>query len=74
MCAGTALGLAYLVWLRDKRWLVVAPLVVVMLLLLNPVGVGQRIISIYHPAGDVDSNRFRTICCETGILMIKAHA
>jgi O-antigen ligase len=73
MWAGTALGLAYLVWLRDKRWLLVAPLMVVLLLLLNPAGVGQRIVSIYHPAGDVDSNRFRAICRETGIEMIKAH-
>ena len=73
MWAGTALGLAYLVWLRDKRWLVVAPLLVVLLLVLNPAGVGQRLVSIYRPAGDVDSNRFRAVCRATGLQMIKAH-
>jgi O-antigen ligase len=73
MWAGTALGLVYLVWLRDKRWLIVAPLLVILLLLLNPAGVGQRIASIYHPAGDLDSNRFRVICRQTGVEMIKAH-
>jgi O-antigen ligase len=73
MWAGTALGLAYLVWLRDKRWLLVAPILLVVLLLLNPAGVGQRIVSICHPAGDVDSNRFRAICRATGVEMIKDH-
>jgi O-antigen ligase len=73
MWGGTALGLAYLLWLRDKRWLLIAPIPVALLLLLNPAGVGQRILSIYHPAGDLDSNRFRVICRQTGVEMIKAH-
>ena len=73
MWGGTALGLAYLVWLRDKRWLLIAPIPVALLLLRNPAGVGQRILSIYRPAGDLDSNRFRVICRHTGVEMIKAH-
>jgi O-antigen ligase len=73
MWAGTALGLAYLVWLRDKRWLLIAPIPVALLLLLNPAGIGQRILSIYRPAGDLDSNRFRVICRQTGVAMIEAH-
>ena len=73
MWAGTVLGLIYLIWKRDKRWLVVAPAPVLLLLWLNPAGVGQRMVSAYHPAGDVDSNRFRAICRETGVEMIKAH-
>ena len=73
MWAGTMLGVGYLVWKRDKRWLLIAPLPVVLLLWLNPAGVGQRILSIYKPAGDLDSNRFRAICRETGVAMIRAH-
>jgi O-antigen ligase len=73
MWAGTALGVAYLVWLRDKRWLLIAPIPIVLLLWLNPAGIGGRIMSIQKPAGDVDSNRFRGICRVTGVAMIKAH-
>jgi O-antigen ligase len=73
MWAGTALAVAYLVWLRDKRWLLLAPIPIVLLLWLNPAGIGGRLMSIQKPAGDVDSNRFRAICRVTGIAMIKAH-
>jgi len=73
MWAGTLLGIGYLVWLRDKRWLLIVPVPVLLLLWWNPAGVGQRILSIYRPAGDLDSNRFRAICRETGVAMIRAH-
>jgi putative inorganic carbon (HCO3(-)) transporter len=73
MWAGTALAVAYLIWLRDKRWLLLAPVPIALLLWINPAGVGGRIISIQKPAGDVDSNRFRAICRVTGMAMIKAH-
>src|SRR5262249_12037942 len=73
MWAGSTLAIAYIVWLRDKRWLLIAPLPVVLLLLLNPAGIGDRIMSIQKPAGDIDSNRFRAICRVTGVAMIKAH-
>jgi O-antigen ligase len=73
MWAGTALAVAYLVWLRDKRWLLIAPVPIVLLVWLNPAGIGGRIMSIQKPAGDIDSNRFRAICRVTGIAMIKAH-
>jgi O-antigen ligase len=73
MWAGTALAIAYLVWLRDKRWLLLAPVPIVLLLWLNPAGIGGRIMSIQKPAGDIDSNRFRAICRVTGVAMIKAH-
>jgi O-antigen ligase len=73
MWAGAALAIGYLVWLRDKRWLLIAPVLVVLLLWLNPAGIGGRILSIQKPAGDIDSNRFRAICRVTGVAMIKAH-
>ena len=73
MWAGAALALGYLVWIRDKRWLLIAPVLLALLLLLNPAGVGDRIVSIQRPAGDLDSNRFRAICRAAGIAMIEAH-
>ena len=73
MWMGAALAIAYAVWLRDKRWLLIAPIPVLLLLLLNPAGIGDRIVSIQKPAGDLDSNRFRAICRVTGVAMIKAH-
>jgi O-antigen ligase len=73
MWAGAALAIGYLVWLRDKRWLLIAPVSVLLLLWLNPAGIGGRLTSIQKPAGDIDSNRFRAICRVTGVAMIKAH-
>ena len=73
MWAGTVLAVAYLVWLRDKRWLLIVPVPVLLLVWLNPAGIGDRIASIRQPAGDLDSNRFRAICRVTGLAMIKAH-
>ncbi|HXA50732.1 MAG TPA: hypothetical protein VNV86_10530, partial [Candidatus Acidoferrum sp.] len=71
MWLGAALGGAYLVWHRDKRWLLALPVVAGLLLALNPAGIGGRIVSIWRPAGDVDSNRFRVICRRTALEMMR---
>jgi putative inorganic carbon (hco3(-)) transporter len=73
MWLGAALGGGFLVWLRNPRWLLLAPLPVLLLLWWNPVGVGDRMVSAYRPAGDLDSNRFRVVCRRAGWEMIKAH-
>jgi putative inorganic carbon (HCO3(-)) transporter len=73
MWLGTGLGAGYLIWHRDRRWLIVLPLAGVLVLALNPAGIGGRIVSIWRPAGDVDSNRFRVICRRTAVEMIRAH-
>jgi O-antigen ligase len=73
MWMGAALGGAYVVWHRDKRWLVALPVAAGLLLALNPAGIGGRIVSIWRPAGDIDSNRFRVICRRTAIEMMRAH-
>ena len=73
MWMGAALGAAYLVWLRDRRWLALAPILAVLLLWINPAGVGDRIVSSFRPAGDLDSNQFRVVCRRAGWEMIKAH-
>ena len=73
MWMGAALGGGYLVWLRNRRWLLLAPIPVALLLWLNPMGVGDRIVSIYKPAGDLDSNQFRVVCRRAAREMIQAH-
>ena len=73
MWMGAALGGGYLVWLRNRWWLLVAPVPVALLLWLNPMGVGDRLVSVYRPAGDLDSNQFRVVCRRAGWEMIKAH-
>jgi O-antigen ligase len=73
MWMGTALGLIYLLWHRDRRWLIALPLAAGLLLAFNPAGIGGRIVSIWKPAGDIDSNRFRVICRRTAVAMIRAH-
>jgi putative inorganic carbon (HCO3(-)) transporter len=73
MWLGAALGGAYLVWHRDKRWLLALPVAAGVLLALNPAGIGGRIVSIWRPAGDVDSNRFRVICRRTALEIMRAH-
>jgi O-antigen ligase len=73
MWMGAALGGGYLVWLRNRRWLLLAPVPVVLLLWGNPMGVGERMVSVYKPAGDLDSNQFRVVCRRAGWEMIKAH-
>ncbi|MEO8369870.1 MAG: O-antigen ligase family protein [Candidatus Solibacter sp.] len=73
MWMGAALGGGYLVWLRNRKWLLLAPLPVLLLLWLNPAGIGDRIVSSYRPAGDLDSNQFRVVCRRAGWEMIMAH-
>jgi putative inorganic carbon (hco3(-)) transporter len=73
MWLGAALGSAYLAWYKDRRWLIAGPAAVVLLVALNPAGIGGRIVSIWRPAGVVDSNLFRVICRRTAIEMVKAH-
>jgi O-antigen ligase len=73
MWMGTALGAAYLVWHRDKRWLFALPAAALLILAVNPAGIGSRLISAWRPAGDVDSNRFRVICRHTALAMMRAH-
>jgi len=70
---GTVLAGGYLAWLRDKRLLLAAPVLLGLLVLGNPLGVGDRIVSVYRPAGDLDSNQFRVVCRRAGWEMIKAH-
>ncbi|MCC6265128.1 MAG: O-antigen ligase family protein [Bryobacterales bacterium] len=69
----TAAGALPLLW-SYRRWLVLAaPLVFVVLLAFGPAVVQQRFISIFRPAGELDSNQHRVVTFWTGVEMIKSH-
>ncbi|HVX66564.1 MAG TPA: O-antigen ligase family protein [Bryobacteraceae bacterium] len=69
----TALAALYLVWCWRRRLLLLAPLVIVAVLWINPGAVRQRFVSGFEPNGQLDSNQFRVVCWRTGWQMIKAH-
>jgi O-antigen ligase len=73
MWMGAALGGGYLVWNWKRWWLLTAPVPLVLLLVVNPFGVGERIRSAWKPAGDLDSNQFRVVCRRAGWEIVKAH-
>ena len=63
----------YLLW-RWSRWAAVAmPVVVGLGLLVAPVAVQRRAISIVKPEKETDSNQHRIVCWCTGWEMMKAH-
>ena len=70
---GAFAGAVYLVWMW-RRWLVLAlPVLTGILMLANPFEIRERIVSVFVPHGDEDSNAFRTVTRRTGWEMIKAH-
>ena len=70
---GFPLGLLYLLWFW-KKWLVAAaPAVALIAFFLGPQALKERIASVVEPHGDVDSNRFRAVTRETGMVIIRAH-
>jgi putative inorganic carbon (hco3(-)) transporter len=73
MWGGAVAGLVYLLWF-SRRWLIVAlPVIAAILFLANPFDVRERMISIVHPHGDLDSNQHRAVLRRIGIEMIRAH-
>jgi putative inorganic carbon (HCO3(-)) transporter len=73
MWMGSALGAAYLIWFRNRWLLVLAPAPILLMLWLNPAGLGDRLRSTVQPRGDLDSNLFRAVCRRAGWEMIKVH-
>jgi O-antigen ligase len=74
MWGGAVAGAIYLIWFSGRRWLLLAiPLLAALLYIVNPFGVRERIISIEHPHGDVDSNQHRAVLRAIGWEMIRAH-
>jgi O-antigen ligase len=73
MWAGTVVGGIYLLWIW-KKWAVLAvPVLAGIVLAANPLGVRERVISIFEPHGDLDSNAHRQVTRRVGWEMIKAH-
>jgi len=70
---GFPVGLMYLLWFWH-RWLVAAvPVLAVVVFLLSPGWMKERVTSIFEPHGQTDSNMHRMILRRTGVAMIKAH-
>lgn len=70
--AATA-GLGVFVALAWPRWLLAAPVAVVLLAAVSPGFVRQRAASIIAPHGDLDSNRHRAVLLAAGVNMVRAH-
>jgi putative inorganic carbon (HCO3(-)) transporter len=73
MWGGAFAGAVYLVWMW-RRWVVLAiPVLIAILMLANPFEIRERIVSVFLPHADTDSNGFRGVMRRTGWEMIKAH-
>jgi len=69
----TGCACLYLVWFWKRRLLAAVPVVVLLVLWINPGSVRTRFESAFEPHGQTDSNEFRIIVWRTGLRMIKAH-
>jgi putative inorganic carbon (hco3(-)) transporter len=63
----------YLVWFWRRRLLLAVPVLLAAGFWLGPDSVRSRVVSIFQPHGEVDSNQHRIVCWRTGWEMIKAH-
>ena len=70
---GAAAAAVYLVCFWKPRLLLAIPVVLALLLWLNPGSVRDRALSAFIPRQDIDSNQHRVVCWRTGWEMIKAH-
>jgi putative inorganic carbon (HCO3(-)) transporter len=73
MEGAAAVGGVYLIWFW-RRWVVLAvPVLIGILIIVNPFHTGDRIESVFFPNGDTDSNAHREMCRRIGYRMIQAH-
>ena len=70
---GFPIGLLYLLWFWHKWLVAAAPVAAILLFLVAPSSLKERVISIVQPHGETDSNQHRAILRETGFAMIRAH-
>lgn len=63
----------YLLWFWRKWAALGLPVVLALGLLVAPGAIRQRVVSLVHPQGQLDSNQHRIIVWRTGWQMIKAH-
>lgn len=70
---GAAIAVAYLVAVWRPKYLLLTPLLLIVCWFISPRSVRARVMSIYQPHGEIDSNLHRNITRRVGIEMIKAH-
>ena len=73
MWLATAVAAVYLVAVWRPRVLLLTPLILIVVWFVSPRSVRERLVSIYKPHGQVDSNVHRYVTMRTGLAMIKAH-
>lgn len=70
---GFAVAAFYLCWFW-RRWLAaLLPVAAIIAVLLAPVEVRERIVSVAHPREGIDSNQHRIVTWRTGLQMIRQH-
>jgi putative inorganic carbon (hco3(-)) transporter len=69
----TGVSSVYLVSVWRPKFLLLAPLLLLLGWFVSPRSVRQRVISIYQPDDQIDSNRHRYVTFRTGIAMIEAN-
>jgi putative inorganic carbon (hco3(-)) transporter len=70
---GFPIGLLYLLWFWHKWLVAAAPVAALVIFLVAPASLKERVISAFQPHGETDSNLHRAITRETGFAMIRAH-
>jgi putative inorganic carbon (HCO3(-)) transporter len=63
----------YLVWYWQRRFLAAIPVMLLASLWLAPGSIQTRLVSMFQPRRQVDSNQHRIVCWRTGWRMIEAH-
>lgn len=71
--AATAVAAVYLISVWRPRLLAALPLLLIAGWFVSPRSVRERVVSIYRPHGQVDSNQHRYVTFRAGVAMIKAH-
>ena len=70
---GLPVGMLYLFWKRSWRLTAAVPLLAIIAYAAAPSLVKERIASVAHPHGEMDSNSHRAVCRIVGWEMVKAH-
>ncbi|MBC8165451.1 MAG: O-antigen ligase family protein [Bryobacteraceae bacterium] len=70
---GTTLGMLYLIVTCRPKFLIAVPLLAVAGWMIAPTAIRERVLSMYRPHGQTDSNDHRRVTFRTGLEMIKSH-
>ncbi|MBV9301906.1 MAG: O-antigen ligase family protein [Acidobacteriaceae bacterium] len=63
----------YLIWFWRPKMTLAVPVLAALLFFIAPPATRNRMMSLFQPREDVDSNRHRIVTFRTGLEMIKAH-